>query len=360
MTARRRLLLLVGGGFFGVGVLAACITEHLRPDVEAGPPSSNECDGGGPGNFPNPTCDPSDNSCPTGAGSGCPTCGQCPINAAVCGDPTTCLPMADNSKKAIYDFRLRRIFITAPDPLTGAVIEGTTGVVTKGVDLDAPQCGDITGTGAFNWLMRVDPTGGTVLTGGAPPSSDPFGVGYCFYRHQLGALDVEPSQVSATFSDGGTFATGTIPLLNVPIFISPDAGASNPNNVIILPLRGAVIKQATITNNNNCIGSFNTLALDNGCNVNDPSSCTKWHTAGTLGGYMTLEDADTVPLSVLPRTLCVLLTGAAGNTNDAGITTCARDTTGKIMAQGDYCSTTQSAGGCQDSFWLSATLQPQP
>ena len=27
-----------------------------------------------------------------------------------------------------------------------------------------------------------------------------------------------------------------------------------------------------------------------------------------------------------------------------------------VDVKGDYCSTTKSAGGCQDSFWLAATL----
>ncbi len=346
-------------GSLGLGVigLVACIAEHVRPDVDAGPPAANACDGGGPGNLPAPNCAQSDNTCPNGPTSSCPTCGQCMIDKAKCGDPATCLPLADNSSKAMYDFRLRKLFITAPPALsslgTGSLIQTT--VIDKGVDLAAPECGDPSGNGAFNWLLRVDPNAQTVLTGGAPPSADPFGTGFCFYRHSLGGLDIEPSTVGASF-DGGTFSTAVIPLLNVPVFLSADAGAANPANVIILPLRNAVLEQTAITNNNNCIGSFNLLALDNTCNVNDPSSCSKWLTAGSLGAYMTLEEADSVVVSILSRTLCVILTLSPGGMNDAGITTCARDMNGKITAQGDYCSTTNSAGGCMDSYWLSATF----
>jgi len=336
----------------GVAALFSCINEHARPVVEGGTVSNAiECDSGGPGGFPNPMCDPSDNSCPHGAGSQCPTCGQCPI-AAQCGDPTTCLPMADNSKKAIYDFRLRRLWITDPSPqLTSGVIEGTTGIITAGIDLAQTQCGD-QGKGAFNWLLRVDPTGSTLVTGGAPPSPDPFGTGYCFYNHQLGNLDVAPATIPVTFDDAGAFTTSTIPLLNVPVFLTADGGAGDPKNVIILPLRNAVLKQATISDNNNCIGSYNAIALDNSCIVNDPSSCSKWHTAGTLGAVMTLEDADKVPLTVLPETLCVLLTETGPN--DAG--GCMRDSSNNIIAKGDYCSTSNLPGDCQDSFWLAATF----
>ncbi len=333
----------------GVAAMFACINEHARPVSDAGPVvGAVDCDSGGPGGFPPPNCDPSDNTCPA-------TGGTCNINTTKCGDPSTCLPMADNSKKAVYDFRLRRLWITDPPPLASAVIEGSTGIVTSGVDLAAPECGD-TGKGAFNWLLRIDPANNTALTGGAPPSPDPFTTGYCFYRHQLGNLDVEPSSAAITFGgDGGTFTTAAIPLLNVPIFLAPDAGAADPANVIILPLRNAVLKQATISNNNNCIGAYNLKALDQNCVVADPSSCSKWQTAGSLGAVMTLEDADKVPLTVLPETLCVLLTSASGGgKSDAG--GCARDGQNNIIAKGDYCSTTGKAGDCQDSFWLAATF----
>ncbi len=294
MKRSAAIFLLGSASIGGIAALISCINEHARPESDSGPPvGAVECDGGGPGGFPPGTCDPSDNSCPSNGGT-------CNIDKAKCGDPSTCLPLADNSKKSVYDFRLRRLLITAPQSLVGTAV-GTglvqTSVIDKGVDLSAPECGD-NGTGAFNWLLRVDPTAKQITTGGAPPSPDPFTTGYCFYRHQLGNLDIEPAQVGATFDDAGAFTTDSISLLNVPVFLSPDAGAANPGNVIILPLRNAVLKQAQLSNNDNCIGSFNLPALDpSTCGVADPSSCSKWHTAGSLGGVMTLEDADKVPLA---------------------------------------------------------------
>jgi hypothetical protein len=35
---------------------------------------------------------------------------------------------------------------------------------------------------------------------------------------------------------------------------------------------------------------------------------------------------------------------------------CSKDASGKITAMGDYCSQSNSAGGCADSFWLAATI----
>lgn len=328
-------------------LIFACIAEHERPVTDAGPSSSIDCDSGGPGGFPAPNCDPSDNSCP-GAGT-------CAMDPSTCGDPTTCRPLAENKGKPTYDLRLRRLLITAPPSLVGnnvgfGVLQAT--VIDKGIDLAAPACGDTQGNGAFSWIMRIDPTGNTIKTGGAPPSGDPKNTGYCFYNYNIGGIDVQPVTSPITFDDAGAFSTQAISLLNVPIFLTPDGGASTPSNVVVLPLRNASIQNATVSNNGDCVGAFDLKALDTTCSVADPSSCSKWRTAGSLGGAITLEDADKVPLTILPETLCVLLTG--GSKSDAG--GCARDGQGKIVASGDYCSTTSKPGDCKDSFWLSATF----
>ena len=330
-------------------LIFACISEHARPVSDGGTSTSVDCDGGGPGNFPAPNCDPSDNSCPsTGAG--------CTIDQGTCGDPSTCLPLAENKGKSTYDLRLRRLLITAPTSLAGnAVGFGVlqTTVIDKGIDLNAPSCGDH-GNGAFSWIMRIDPTGNSITTGGAPPSPDPKTTGYCFYHYNIGGIDVQPVTAPISFDDAGAFSTSPITLLNVPIFLSPDAGAATPSNVVVLPLRNAAIKNATFSANGDCIGAFDPKALDTTCSVADPSSCSKWRTAGSLGGAITLEDADKVPLTILPETLCVLLTGGSKAT-DGGMG-CARDGSGNITAKGDYCSTTNKPGDCRDSFWLSATF----
>ncbi len=325
----------------------ACVSEHVRPDPEGGV-STQPCDGGGPGNFPSSTCDPSDNSCPALSTS-------CTIDKTKCGDPATCLPMADNTGKSVLDFRLRRLYITAPEHLAVNIIQNS--VVDLGVNLDAPTCGEL-GNGAFSWLLRADTTGNTILTGGAPPSPDPFNVGYCFYQHTLASADggnsitVGPGTAKATFADGG-FGSDPMPLLNVPIFLKPDAGAADPTNVVILPLRNAVIHDATLSDNNDCIGSLNLKALNGTCNIDDPSSCSKWHTAGAIGAFITLEDADKVFVTLTNATLCTLLTQTPPDPVTKG---CARDAQGNITAKGDYCSSPVGPGGCQDSFWLSATF----
>ena len=348
---KRAGLYFLGGGIAlaGAAVLFACINEHERPVSDSGTTNSSvDCDGGGPGNFPAPNCDPSDNSCPGSSGA-------CTIDQATCGDPSTCLPLAENKGKSTYDLRLRRLLITAPPALVGnnvgfGVLQTT--VIDKGIDLDSPSCGDH-GNGAFSWIMRIDPTGNSITTGGAPPSPNVKTTGYCFYRYNIGGIDVQPVTAPIAFDDAGAFSTQPISLLNVPIFLSPDAGAAVPSNVVVLPLRNAAIKNATVSANGDCVGSFDPKALDNTCNVADPSSCSKWRTAGSLGGAITLEDADKVPLTILPETLCVLLTGSKSTDGGTG---CARDGSGNITAKGDYCSKTSKPGDCQDAYWLSATF----
>jgi hypothetical protein len=287
------------------------------------------------GGFPDPKCDPSNNSCP-GAGT------ACKIDKAKCGDPATCMPLADNTGKSVVDLRIRRLNVVAPPSLATGVIPG---VVTKGVDLKRPDCGE-NGDNAFNWLIRLDKTAGTLVTGGAPPVADPVATGYCFFKKNINGLDIQREQVKATIA-GNTFTTEAIPLLSVPIFVGGDIA-----NTVILPIREAVLKSGTLSADGNCVGSFNAKALDDTCSVLDPDTCSKWRTDGIIGGYITLEDSDKVMIDVVSSSLCVLLTKSA---KDPATNKCKR-VNGQIDGQGDFCSTTKQPGGCKDSFWLSATF----
>lgn len=287
-----------------------------------------------PGKLPPADCDDSDNTC---------TAGGCAIEAK-CGDPDSCLPMADNAGKSTLDFRIRRLNVAAPATLAEAFIQGT--VVTKNIDLKAPECGEL-GNGDFNWLIRIDKTANTLTTGGAPTSTDPFGLGYCFYDvTPPGGDRIGPVTVGVKSPQADTYETDVLDKLRIPIFLDGDT-----SNVIILPVTKAVLKDVKVQNDGNCIGRLNQQALETDC-TDDPAICSKWQTAGALGGYITLEEADKVEVKDLNATLCVLLAKATKNENNA----CPRDDGGKLTVKGDYCSETQSAGGCQDSFWMAATF----
>lgn len=334
---------------FGTAALTALVFAcgFDPPEKNPNPPSANS--GGackaGPGELPPADCDSSDNECTGGictSGSNC-----CKIEAK-CGDTTTCMPLADNKGKATVDLRIRRLNVATPPSLAAVFIQNV--VVTQNIDLKAngkggtPSCGE-SGQGSFNWMLRVDKTAGTLKTGGAPPNED-FTTGYCFYNRTVGTIAVSPVTTNVTFK-GDTFDTEVIPKLNVPIFVG-----GNINNAVILPLSDAIIRNVTLSNDNNCVGQFNPKALANDC-TEDRSACSKWKTAGALGGFITLEEADNVEVKDLNETLCVVLTGTA---EKAPGNKCPRGADGKIRLKGDYCSTSKKAGDCQDSYWLAATF----
>jgi hypothetical protein len=331
-------LSVAGAAALGVATfVGACDDEHRRSEPSEGG-AVGACSAN-PGEFPAANCDPSSNSCT-------PTPG-CTIDNGKCG-ASTCLPMANNTG-SVLDFRFRRLNIIAPPSLTFAVNPTLqTAIINSAVDLNAKSCAEV-GKGTFSWLLRVDKNAKTITTGGAPPPTDPFGAGYCFYNHTVtvgdaGApINVQPVTVPFT-NTGDTYQTSAIDKLYVPIFLD-EKGTS----VIILPLSKPILKDVTITENGNCIGSLNTDALAKDC-TDSFSDCSKWRTAGSLGGFITLEDADTVAIRELNQTLCVVLTQTAPANK------CARDGTGKITAKGDFCSTSNKAGDCADSFWLASTF----
>jgi hypothetical protein len=281
------------------------------------------------GEMPPPDCDDTDESCPAPS----PACPTTPCNGS-----SACLAMADNTGKATQDFRFRKLNITAPAALAQKFVQQA-----------------VIDQGTFNWLVRFDPNSKQVTTGGAPPSTDPFGLGYCFVKDTIQGLPVQPVTVNMTQGSDGSWSSDAITKLFVPIFL---AGGDAGTGVVVLPLSQAKVSGVTIAGGN-CIGSYNpdgvTSPTAGGtCSDYDPSSCQRWHTAGALGGYITLNESEGVNVQTLGKTLCVLLTGGSSTTQ--GGTECATDANGNVTAQGDYCSTTNSPGGCADSYWLAATF----
>lgn len=319
----------------GAVLLFACEDEpNLRTDPSLANGGGGECSVA-PGLVPPAKCDDSKNT-------KCRATPECAINEAKCGSAATCLPTADNAGKNVFDLRLRRLNIAAPAVLAEETIQQV--VVTSNLDLNAKECGE-GGKAFFNWLIRVDRDKNEIFTGGAPPTTDAFGKGFCFANFKSpDGIQVSPVTFPIEFQ-GNTFKTTTKNKLAVPIFISAD-----PSSVVVLPLTDVSIENVEISENNNCIGSFVQGALDKGCKE-DPVGCSKWHTAGALGGYITIEESDAVFVKDLNQSLCVLLTSTQKGPDGK----CVREG-GKLPAVGDYCSTDKQAGSCKDSFWLAATF----
>jgi hypothetical protein len=260
--------------------------------------------------------------------------------------------MADNTGKSVEDMRIRKLNVTAPPALALPFIQ--KGVIDLGVNLKS-VCGE-GGDGSFSWLIRFDPTTGKLTTGGAPPTSDPFGVGYCFVNETIGDIQVTPVSITMTKGTDGTWSSDIIDKLNVPIYVHGD-----PNNVIVLPLTKSKVQGVALSQDGNCIGSYNPDGVASPdptgvCADQDPSSCQRWRTQGSLGGYITLKEADGVYIQDLGRSLCVLLTQGSHTAN--GGKNCAADAQGNITATGDFCSQTDApaTSTCADSFWLAATF----
>jgi hypothetical protein len=132
----------------------------------------------------------------------------------------------------------------------------------------------------------------------------------------------------------------------------------NGTPLAMLPLQGVSLS-GTITASRNCIGRYQAEQLDTdlACAPEEPSKFFEpW---GTVEGYILLEEADTLYLTPLQQSLCVVLSGdAAQYGNDKTPQRCRRDNNGNIVYQGDWCSDTNAAaaGDCADAVRLTGSF----
>jgi hypothetical protein len=274
----------------------------------------------------------------------CAPTGEC---AAIKSD---CLALVDNTGKTDkIGLRMAQLAITKPVELAKGAVKA---IVGNGVAMNLDQC-NIQGQGTFSWLLEFDTTNGKLKTGGAKPVTDPW-AGYCFVNET--ANNITPITVDAPFTAGKFETTGDVSL-TVPIYL--DAAAST---VVLLPLQGVKISNATLSADNNCIGKYNadTLSVDNNCLPDAEAGINYFTDDASLQGYVTLEQADTVDVSALGQSLCVLLSGDAKTYGvDVGdVKRCTRDANNKIILKGDWCSTSNTAAttDCADAFQLGATF----
>lgn len=297
------------------------------------------CDGGGDGT--GGTAGTGTGGATGGSGTGGsndPCAAQCEANKDVASD---CIAIVDNAGQSTFGLRMAQLTLEKPAALTNPVVAG---LIESGVTMNLKDC-NLTGDGTFSWLLQFDTATGKLKTGGAKPVDDPT-TGYCFVNEMLGGQMVSPITVDAAPDANGNFTVTTGDDVVVPIFLGTTA------DFVLLPLRAAKLTDGTISADQNCIGKYNSdkLLPEDSC---EPSGdVTRFTDAGSLDAYITLEDADSVIINSLKQSLCVLLTGDAGDGGDPK--KCSRDGNGAIIAKGDWCSTTDSADGCQDSFKLGA------
>ncbi len=266
---------------------------------------------------------------------------------------------ADNTGQSVASLRIRKLLVTSPPALAFQPPAHTfvqKAIFDESVNLDN-QCGE-PGTGTLNWLLQLDTASSRLTTGGAPPTTDPFGAGYCFDSATLAGVAVSSVTTSLTPNADGSYSSGAMAKLYVPLYVA--AGSGSTPGVLVLPLSQLSMRDIALSADHNCIGHYNPDAVTpNGatCVDTDDTTCVRWTTAGSMGGFITLDDANAVDVPQLAESLCLLLEpNAAVNTSNPSEKVCQVDPNGHVVATGDFCSTTDMPGGCADSVWFSAVF----
>jgi hypothetical protein len=278
----------------------------------------------------------------TGSGAAC-------APKSTCTADHECLSTADNKGQTTLSFRMSELDMTAPAALTKGLVKMTVG---GAVAPTITSC-NLNGTGTFTWLLQFDTAASTLKTGGAKPVAD-ITKGYSFDDEMIQGLHIQPVTFTGIKPDAtGAFSVATGTDLLVPIFLD-----ATGTNVVILPLKAARLINGKVSASQNCIGSYNAAGLDpaSGCTADDTHPA--FLSGAELDGHIILDDADTVTISLLQQSLCVLLSGDATMYGDGAKPTahCKKDANNKILFKGDWCHATNAAADatCSDSVALGA------
>lgn len=320
-----------------------------------------------------PACSSGD----SGAGGGGGSVNSCVPSAAECyatdaNEPgAACLAKADNTGDTIQ-MRISQLEVSAPPTLSAPFMQDA--IITKKVTLTEPNCFQ-GGDAQFNTLFEFNTSTMKVKAGGGVPQAliGPAKDGTCFanFTDTQSGITIGPTeadftqngnQVHAVFNAGGQMNPPQ-PDLVLPIYLE-----NKLDQYVLLPLHQVDIT-ANLSADHNCVGKFNgdTLSPGTGC-VPDVGSFA-WTNDGSYSAYITVAESNTVMVQSLGYSLCVLLSGDVKKWKGPTTIPCGEDTTGKpvvcasctdsegfnatgALPEGDWCSTTNSAGGCKDAFHL--------
>jgi hypothetical protein len=274
-----------------------------------------------------------------------------------------CIGLVDNTSANPFALRFSHLTVNTPSVLKGPIVKG---LLDGGVTINLPQCmsntkppnpffpAGATALGTFSWILQFDKTAGTLTTGGAKPVTDPT-AGYCFVNETIQGFAIKPLMAMAPIGADGSFSVTMPQDVAVPVY--SDMAATS---VILLPLRQVTI-QGKLSSDHNCIGTLNPM-LDPTNNCLPDMNTPQFVDGGSLQGFTSLDDADKVSVTQLGgKSLCLILANDPGCSMycDSTKTKCARDATGAILFQGDWCSTgTGSAATptCHDAVHLTANF----
>jgi hypothetical protein len=272
---------------------------------------------------------------------GLPAGAACTPADASCHSATSeCLPVHDNAGAGSFGLRIAQLKLTAPLALTTGILSN---VVSNAITPNNAQC-NLAGSGTFSWLLAFDDVAGTLKTGGAKPALNPA-LGYSFLSENFpitgGTLPLDPVTLAAPL-DAGCTATSSAANLNLPVYLD-----TVPSQAVLLPLRQVRFSSLTVSGDHNCIGKFNAAGLSPADNCAATQQTPAFFPGGQVDGFINLEQADSVVISPIQQTLCVVIAGDATIYGDGGVPAKCKRANGKINFAGDWCTATNQAATAQ-------------
>ncbi len=272
-----------------------------------------------------------------------------PVCTAVDSD---CVAIVDNRGKDVFAMRLSQVVVALPDAFKSDTTEGL--LVNDAFGLNLPEC-RLNGGGTINMIVEIDRSSQQGRAGVAKYVSDPHD-GYDFVNENIQGFPVQPVLFDATLGDDGSFEA-ELGAITLPLYVNQDG-----SDVILVPLREGRLYEVQLSDDQNCIGSYNAFGLDpnNGCYPDENDGVYAFLNGGKAEGFVTLEDAESVVINAfngfLNETLCARLANGMGNfIEGSNPKRCRRNNNGEILFPGDWCAATNApwTPGCADAVRFS-------
>lgn len=293
-----------------------------------------------------------------GGSSACqPTLDECYVAGAE-GPGKECLAKADFSAADVTMLRVSSHQVASPTALAQPFVQDS--VISKKSALKEPQC-NINGLGQFNLLMAIDTVAKELTLGGGVPQElvGPAKEGTCWASFTDEATSIQVAPFKSTYTESNGTLTADFPSFVMPIYLE-DKVSTNGDTYVLVPLHEVTVT-AKLSADKNCIGRYAAETLSTDFSCQPAQGEFSWEPAGRYEGYITVEEADDVFVVSLGQSLCVVLTGDPSKWKGTD-NTCATSTgftSEGALPKGDWCSTTNSEGGCQDSWRLVIDIAAQ-
>jgi len=263
-----------------------------------------------------------------------------------------CVALVDNRDKDVFAMRLSQVVVALPDAFKSDTTEGL--LVNDAFGINLSEC-RLNGGGTINLIVEIDRTSNQGRAGVAKYVADPRD-GYDFVNEMIQGFTVEPVLFDGSLDAEGNFeaALGAITL---PLYVNQDG-----SDVILVPMREGRLYDVKLSEDQNCIGSYNAFGLDpnNGCFPDENDGIYAFLNGGKAEGYVTLEDAESVVINAfngfVNETLCARLATGMGNFIEGDDPKrCRRNANGDILFPGDWCAATNApwTPGCADAVRFS-------